>query len=108
MKSRADRPRLTTTAYRDSDHVKRKEKQFEKEYGFVKGIPPRSIAGSAWEHEAIEENQPFMDGETKPYLEKEHRLIAGTPHSFGHAAHQRQGHLRTSGTKGAYQIGKRK
>lgn len=38
---------------------------------------------------------------------KEHRLVIGSPHGYGHSIGQRAGKLRLSGMKGAHRIGKR-
>ena len=106
--AKSQKPVLNTTAYHDRDRLSRQERHFDEDYGFVKGRPPRSPAKSDWEHEAISENEPFMNEGPKPYLEKEEALISGKAHGFGHRGEQmHKSGLRLSGHKGAHRIGKR-
>lgn len=117
--ARSDKPRLSTSNYKDEGRLSRMEGEFNKKYGFVKGIPPRSTTNSAWEHDAIAENRPFMDDfpgnpadyseDNLPYLRKEQALVAGVVHNpHGYKLSQMKGHLRMSGNPSAHRIGAKK
>lgn len=57
---------------------------------------------SPWETKHIDLNQEYSH-----HSPREHNLLAGKSHGYGHGVVQRQGRLRVSGHKGAHMIGKR-
>lgn len=98
--------RINDTVYRDPDHVERREKRYERDYGFTKGKPPRSSANSEWEHTAILEQNELTD-ENKYNSPREVAMVSGAVANFGHRGKQIDGGHRLSGNPKAHRLGKR-
>ena len=93
-------PPSTCNTNQISDYAK---EQFERDYEFRKPLSERLPLTSSYQVERIQRNEPW------DYVDpRERAMVQGKMAGYGHNATQMKGALRTSGHKGAHQIGKRK
>lgn len=79
------------------------QENFVEAYEFNRKTSVRSpVEGYEYRAHMREDDNYYK--ESKP---KEHRLVIGAPHGYGHSIGQRAGKLRLSGKSGAHRIGKR-